>query len=290
MNSRNELPEANRAALHKAHESGMTVCLCTGRSVAETRSVIEKLGLDSDAGVFVFGAIVSELPTGRTMHRTTIPAATADQLVAHFQARGYPVLALYDPCQAGVDYRFVRGERNAEACERWLEMASARVQRLEQWQPDLHEPVRIGVIDEPRHISGTMASLEREFPPARVRCNSIYAPNYGLHVVECFAPQVNKWHGIMQVARGMGITGSQIVAIGDDINDLDMIHQAGLGIAMGNAIEPIKAAARWHVPTNDAGGVAAAIDAILAGAQGELRIQSPGQACPESSGDGLIQQ
>ena len=83
--------------------------------------------------------------------------------------------------------------------------------------------------------------------------------------MECFAPGVNKWQGIMQVAGPMGITGSQVVAIGDDINDLEMIRNAGLGVAMGNAIAPIKAAARWQAPSNDECGMAEAINRLLNG-------------------------
>ena len=59
--------------------------------------------------------------------------------------------------------------------------------------------------------------------------------------------------------------GEQIVAIGDDINDLEMVREAGLGVAMGNAIESIRATAKWHAPTQDQCGVAATIEAILSG-------------------------
>ncbi len=265
LNSRNQLPAANREALHRAHGAGMKVCLCTGRSVAEARSVIDQLSLDSDAGVFVFGAIVSRLPAGDTLHRTTIPEPTTTRLVSYFRSRAYPVLVLYDVVQTGVDYRFVPGERNPEVFEQWLAMAPARVERIDDWHPGSHDPVRVTIIIAPEHISDTMASLQREFPPDEVKVNPIFAPNYGLHVVECFAPDVSKWHGITQLAGPMGIAGSEIVAIGDDINDLEMIRGAGLGIAMGNAIEPIKEAASWQAPTHDACGVAAAIDALLAG-------------------------
>ena len=263
MNSRNELPPAHREALHRAHQAGMSVCLCTGRMLAEARTVLDQIGLDSDVGVFVFGAIISELPTGRTLYRTAISRAVGDRLVAHFQSVGSPVLVLYDSAEAGVDYRYIRGERNRQYFERWLEISPARSERVQEWQPSPFEPVRIGIIEDPAHIAQTFASVQRAFSPQEVKCNSIYAPNYGLHVVECFAPAVSKWHGIMQVIGPMGIDGSQVVAVGDDVNDLEMIRHAGLGVAMGNAIAPIKAAARWQVPSHDEDGMAIAIDRIL---------------------------
>jgi hypothetical protein len=241
----------------------MTVCLCTGRMLAEARTVLDEIGLDSDVGVFVFGAIVSELSTGRTIHRTTIPSPLADQLVAHFRRLDSPVLVLYDSAQAGVDYRYIPGERNRHFFERWLQISPARAERVRMWEPSSFEPVRIGIIEDPAHIAETFASVQRAFSPQELKYNSIFAPNYGLHVVECFAPTVSKWHGIMQVTRPMGIDGSQVVAIGDDVNDLEMIRHAGLGVAMGNAIAPVKAVARWHVPSNDESGLAVAIDRVL---------------------------
>ncbi len=263
MNSRNELPPAHRQALHRAHEAGMIVCLCTGRMLAEARAVLDEIGLDSDVGVFVFGAIVSELSTGRTMHRTTIAHHLADRLVAHFRSLGSPVLVLYDSAEAGVDYRYIPGERNRKYFERWLQISPSRTEHLAEWRPLPFEPVRIGVIEDPAHIGETFTSVRQAFSPVELKCNSIFAPNYGLHVVECFAPTVNKWHGIMQVAGPMGVDGSEVVAIGDDVNDLEMIRHAGLGVAMGNAVASVKAVARWHVPSNDEDGLAVAIERIL---------------------------
>jgi 5-amino-6-(5-phospho-D-ribitylamino)uracil phosphatase len=269
MNSRNQLPDANREALHRAHAAGITLCLCTGRSWSEARGVIEQLNLDLDLGIFVFGAAISELPSGRTVKRTPIPDPLATRLVEHFQSDGHPVLVLYDVTEAGLDYRLVRGSRNQAAYEQWLRVSPANCQVVDGWEAGGPEPLRIGIIEQPADIRATMERLAAEFPPVELKYNPIYAPNYGMHVVECFSPQVNKWYGITQVAHRLGIEASQIATIGDDVNDVEMIAQAGLGIAMGNAIERVKAVAKWHAPTNDQAGLAAAVDALM-GRRGPL--------------------
>jgi hydroxymethylpyrimidine pyrophosphatase-like HAD family hydrolase len=56
-----------------------------------------------------------------------------------------------------------------------------------------------------------------------------------------------------------------VVALGDDVNDVEMIARAGLGVAMGNAVEPVRAAARLQVAVNDDCGVAELIDRLLTG-------------------------
>jgi hydroxymethylpyrimidine pyrophosphatase-like HAD family hydrolase len=83
-----------------------------------------------------------------------------------------------------------------------------------------------------------------------------------MQVVECFAPQVNKWYGISLLADDMDICPSQVVAVGDDVNDLEMIRQAGVGVAMGNATAAVTAVARWQAPPNDEGGLAAVVEAM----------------------------
>lgn len=265
MNSRNELSAAHRAALHRAHDAGLKISLCTGRALAETRTVLDAIGLDLDAGIFVFGAIITELPGGRTLRRSPIPPALADRLVRFFQAHNFPLLILYDPEQAGFGYEFIHGPRNAEAYEAWMRVTPVPLRRADSWQPGRYEPVRIGIIDDPEHIADTLAKLRAEFAPGEMKFNAIYAPNYQLHVVECFSPEVNKWHGLEMLCQLMGISGSEVVALGDDVNDVEMISSAGLGVAMGNAVEAVRSVARLQVATNDAGGVAELIDRLLAG-------------------------
>jgi HAD superfamily hydrolase (TIGR01484 family) len=265
MNSRNELPAANRDALHRAHEAGLFVCLCTGRSFTETRPVIAGLGVALDAAVCAFGAIVAAARTGRTLHRSPIPRRTAMRILEFFAQREYPVLVLQDVTEAQTDYYLVAGTRNEAAYDRWLALAPARTVRVDTWPADAPEPVRIGIIDEPHRVECVHAEFAEAFSPTEVKFNPIYAPNYGLYVLECFAPQVNKWHGIEQLVRDQGITPAEVVAIGDDVNDLEMIRTAGLGVAMGNASPVIQEAARERTGTNDESGLAAFVDRLLGG-------------------------
>ncbi len=264
LDSRGRLPAENRRALHRAHEAGLRICICTGRSLTETRGVIAEVGLDLDWGVFAFGAIVSDIATGRTLAACPLGPQVAGRLVDHFNSAGYPVLMLYDSAGGGPDYRVLPGRLNIEAYRRWAEVTPARL----EWLPeggDIGCPVRVGVIARPEAVEAVRAGLTAAFGPGEVKSNAIFAPNYGLHVVECFDGQVNKWFGIRQLIEPAGIEGTQVVAVGDEINDLEMIRQAGLGVAMGNAIPPIRAVARRTVATNDQAGVAQLIEDLLAG-------------------------
>jgi hypothetical protein len=76
---------------------------------------------------------------------------------------------------------------------------------------------------------------------------------------------VTKWSGVTAVAAAWGIAAAEICAVGDDVNDLPMVRNAGLGVAMGNAVADVQAAADHVVATHDDGGIADVADLLLAG-------------------------
>lgn len=77
--------------------------------------------------------------------------------------------------------------------------------------------------------------------------------------IEIFRKDVSKAYGIESLIRKLGISKEEVMAIGDQENDLSMIRYAGLGIAMGNASEEVKEAAEYITDTNNHAGVGKAI-------------------------------
>ena len=88
-------------------------------------------------------------------------------------------------------------------------------------------------------------------------------PTYGVEILEIFDPAVNKWEGVLHLAKRHDLTPEQIVAIGDDVNDLPMIQNAGLGVAMGNAREQVKAVAKRVIGTNQEDGLAVFLNELV---------------------------
>ena len=81
------------------------------------------------------------------------------------------------------------------------------------------------------------------------------APYY----LEILNKQVNKGQAVRILAEQLGITADEVMAVGDQENDLAMLSYAGYGVAMGNAIESVKQQARYQTATNAEDGVAQAI-------------------------------
>jgi len=134
---------------------------------------------------------------------------------------------------------------------------------------DLHEAPPEGVFAG--FVMGphtAMNSLEAELDaafPGSLSLHTIKSPRYRDWMCEIAPVGVTKWSGVCEVAAAWGIGPSEICAVGDDVNDLPMIREAGLGIAMGNARPEIQAEADVVVGTNDEGGLADVADLVLAG-------------------------
>lgn len=252
----------NRDALHRAHSAGIRIVLCTGRSFTETKRVIEDIGLDLDATVTVGGALITDVATGRTLERVAIPAEVARAASQWFQERGYPVLWLLDAHEAGFDGYVMSGARRHAAIDRWLEMAPVRMRACEQLPDFSVLPLRLTIIDETAALERVSRDLRRDFD-RRLTHNVILVRSYGFTVIESFANPVDKWFGIQKLCRRWGIDPARTAAIGDDVNDLPMIQSAGLGVAVGNAVPSVLAAAKRVVADNTNDGVAELIDSLL---------------------------
>ncbi|MDL2295691.1 Cof-type HAD-IIB family hydrolase [Lachnospiraceae bacterium OttesenSCG-928-E19] len=81
--------------------------------------------------------------------------------------------------------------------------------------------------------------------------------------LEITAENVNKGVGMLALGEMLGISRQEIMACGDGMNDYEMIKQVGFGVAMGNAVEPVKQVANYITETNDDEGVAKAIEAFV---------------------------
>jgi hydroxymethylpyrimidine pyrophosphatase-like HAD family hydrolase len=98
---------------------------------------------------------------------------------------------------------------------------------------------------------------------ARGRVHLLMNKNYQGYILEILQAGVSKWQALQQLAAQQGITPEEIMAVGDDHNDLDMIRYAGLGIAMGNAVPEVQAAADAVTGSNAEDGLVQALERFI---------------------------
>ncbi|MEP0847685.1 MAG: HAD family hydrolase [Phycisphaerae bacterium] len=262
LDSQGGLPARNRTALHRAHEIGLKLVLCTGRSFTETRPVLGEIGLDLDATVTVGGALLSDARTGRTFEATPFDSALAAELTRWLLDDGNTVLRIHDAFAAGYDGFAIGGRRRHPAVDRWIEKTPCAIREVSGLPFGAPPPLRITVVDEGTRLRELAGQVQSRYD-GRVTFNVIEVRSLGFTVLEMFSAPVNKWFGIQKLAARWGIPRGEIAAVGDDVNDLPMIREAGLGAAVGNAGDEVKLAANVVLPRNDDCGVAMLIERII---------------------------
>ncbi len=252
-----------KAAIHKALAAGLLVCFATGRNYTESRMVLDAVEHYSTA-VFVGGAMAIDTRHRKTLHRMGMQPQLAREICGVFESLGHAALALQDTALAGVDYLATADVKLDAATSQWMEVTAAKIKRISGLARHAHEhTIRVGIVACPQDIARVRQIIQERFGE-RVICQSLLVPSYDVEVLEVFDPAVNKWEGLLQVARTHGIEPAQIVAIGDDVNDLTMIVNAGLGVAMGNAKPEVLAAAKRVIKRNDEDGLAEFLEELVA--------------------------
>lgn len=265
-------------ALARARHAGILVTICTGRGFAECEHVLR--AVDQREEVVVAGGSIIACPTRRrTSHRFAMAEQDVRASVDRVLHRGHAALVLKDPLEAGYDYAVVTAGRHAldPVTSWWFQSMGISHRLLDSLDHDPHpaHTVRVGACAPARHLAdiehhiradlGDRASLHNFPAVVAPHLHPSDDPLDRVHVLEVFDSRASKWSALRVLARRAGHDSPRVAAIGDQVNDLDMIRHAHLGVAMGNAVEPVRNAATRLAPPNTEDGVAHAIDHILAG-------------------------
>lgn len=252
-------------ALHRAREQGVYVTICTGRNFTESRRVMEALDLVGP-GVFVNGAAICTMPTGRALVRHVLDEALVDLSLEVLGGMGLAVLLLCEDPATGLPhyYTTAHGEEHPGTTS-WLTHNGMTNEPWPGGAPGLRPQVlRVGVVvDSPREPE--LNSVVAEAFGERVAHHGLHSPSYDCHVVELFAPHVSKWAGLEEVARIQGIDPRSVIAIGDDSNDISMLQGASLSFAMGTAHPRVAQHAKRMTASQAECGVAQVVEGVLEG-------------------------
>ncbi len=270
LNPQGCISAANRRAIERAQQAGALVAPCTGRSWRESRQALRDFP-NPGPGVFVTGAMVADVATGRAHDLAMVEPHVALEIVSHLADLPEAVLVCQDRALAGQDYLITgRGQINANT-QWWFAQCDMKVRFAARITvDDLHHCLRVGVVASGARVKAMNELIRQRLGEQvsmqhfRVQVGAMLDDD--IHLLEIFGPQVDKWRGLRWLAQQHDIAPEQIAAIGDDVNDLAALANAGCGVAMGNAVEAARAAARHQTRSNDADGVAYALDQMLAGA------------------------
>jgi len=255
--------ERTKLAVHKCLGAGLLVCFATGRNWTESRTVLDAIE-HYDTAVFAGGSMVVDTKQRVTIHRTKMDSQLARELCEVLEGAGHAVLALQDTHAAGgVDYLITGDIDTNSETRRWMRATKTAVKFVPRLATHDHEhTIRISIVAPSDEVMRLKNELDETFAE-RIFGLAIRVPSAAVDVYEIFDPAVNKWEGILHVARRHEIAPEQIIAIGDDLNDVPMISKAGLGVAMGNAHPDVKAIAKRVIGSNEDDGLAVFLEELV---------------------------
>lgn len=264
VNSRDELTAATRRALRRASAAGIKIVLATGRRYSRALPLVEPLGLDVPL-VTASGALIKHPLDHRTLFQAAFEGSLLCDALEIVERAGFEPVLYADSYAEGFDFY----------CERLVGVRPELADYLAQnagchrlW-PRLTACPPEGVfagfaMGSRQEMLALHHQLQRRLPDA-LYTHVLRSPRYAGYMCEIAPWGVTKWSGIRQLAAEWAIAPEEICAVGDDVNDIPMIEGAGIGVAMGNALPEVKAAADWVAPTHDEDGLAAVVDWLLAG-------------------------
>ena len=258
LDSRWQLPEANRAAIAEATRRGIEVALVTGRRYDFAIPVARQL--DSPLTMIVNNGALIRSKDGRTHLRHLLPRSTAEQ-----------VLELTKPWRKGAAVIFDRQLENQlmlEVLDPDDSMRYAYYSRNMEFI-GLANPLESCLTEDPIQVmlSGKVGSIGKAEAALR---GAPFVEEFALAVtcyegkdfamIDVLNPVCSKGSSLAEWAALRGFTREEVMAIGDNHNDLEMLSFAGIPVVMGNSVPELKTYG-WHeTGTNDENGVARAIE------------------------------
>ena len=264
VNSRDELTVRTREALGRALDAGLRIVLATGRRYSRALPLVETLGLDVPL-VTASGALIKHPLDHRTLYRAAFERELLCECLAIVERAGYEAVLYADSFGEGFDFYCPRIEVEHPELADYLALNPGCHRLWPRLMSDPPEGVFAGfAIGRRDEMLALHEELQRRLP-GLLYTHVLRSPRYIGHMCEIAPFGVTKWSGIQQVAADWDIDAAEMCAVGDDVNDLPMIEAAGLGVAMGNALPEVKAAADRIAPSHDEDGLAKVVDWLLDG-------------------------
>lgn len=254
LNDRKELTPYSRKVLLKAIEQGIVVLAATGRPASGIPKEVRELPGIRYA-LTANGARIVDLKENKILYEATMPFETAVRIL--------DVFAKYDTYKEAfigeTGYTNAKDLANAEdyglipGMIQYLRESRVPIPNVREKLLQMQKPVdKVQALFKNREEKEQAFLEVREIPGTE--------PTGALeNNIEVNALGVNKGLGLLKLGELLGIEREEIMACGDGMNDLEMLREVGFGVAMENAVQPVKDAANYVTDSNENDGVAKAI-------------------------------
>jgi len=261
LNPQFQISEIDLSALRRAHELGIEIVLVTGRRHDFALPIAEQLGFD----LFLIssnGAITRSL-RGETFYRDLLPADTCRALCeAMVDFRGHTVLTFDKRGKGAIVLEHMNELENS--IRRWLEKNLEYIDFVVPVEKSLViDPVQAMFCGPIVRMHQALDALAACSLASQITVLRTEYPERDLSIVDVLNAGCSKGHALERWAGYRGVPKGQIMAIGDNYNDIEMLAFAGYPVIMGNASEELRGRG-WKVTLSNAqNGVAVALEPVL---------------------------
>jgi hypothetical protein len=271
LTSKGTNTDRTRNALLAATERGVRVAVATGRRRRSALPILEQLAVPHFL-VASQGAVVWQ--DGTILFHSHLPAQNARMALDVIREHGLATAILGNALRE--DVIWVDGHWRSET--RLAAYLRRHMDHVHDFAPEAldHDPIELIVIDDEerlealdRALTGHSPPPPSEDPPAEegptqrgplwrvIFSRNQFTAGAALEIV---GPQTSKAEAIDELCARLGIGREQVIAFGDNVNDVEMLEFAGTGVAMGNATADARAVASRIAPSNDDDGIASVLE------------------------------
>ncbi len=267
LNPQFQISEGDLLALRRAHAAGIEIVLVTGRRHTFALPIAQQLGFDLWL-ISSNGAVTRSL-AGETFHRDLMPAEACRKLCGAMQEfRGNTVLTFDKETKGAIVLE--RLDELGASIRRWLEKNMEFIEFVIPLENALvSDPVQAMFCGTMSRMKEALRVLDGAGMDGTVTVLRTEYPARDLSMIDVLNAGCSKGHALERWAKFRGYGREEVMAIGDNHNDVEMLEFAGHPVIMGNACEELRSRGWTVTRGNDACGIAAAVDLVLGAVMAE---------------------
>ncbi|MFN0111894.1 MAG: Cof-type HAD-IIB family hydrolase [Blastocatellia bacterium] len=261
LTTRGEITPRTSQALNQARQLGVQVVLVTGRRFSSARELVLRLELDVPL-ISHNGALTKNIETLEVVDFHPLDDAIAREVISFGRQHGVDIICNDDP--HGLGTMVIEGiSADNKALHRYLNLYRSSVVEVEDLLGYVQSPpIQLTVSGrcEPTDEFGDRLS---EALGDRIQIFKTRYRTYDLTILDVMSMTASKGKSLAAIAARHGVAREEIMAVGDNHNDLTMLQYAGLGVVMGNAEDELKQMGFAQTASNEEDGVALAIEKFV---------------------------
>jgi Cof subfamily protein (haloacid dehalogenase superfamily) len=258
-NSQKQITPRTKEALLRAQEKGVRLILASGRPAPGLRGIVKELEMDRHHGLMVCfnGSRVVDCESGEILFNQAMTVEEGKAILEHMKHfdQLYPMIDHGEYMYVNDAYSMIHYQNDYHVVQKEAHGNNYKVCEMDDLAAFVDFPLnKILTAATPEYLQ---AHYEEMYEPFKDRVNGMFtSPFY----FEFTAKGIDKAKALDTVLRPMGYVPEELMAFGDGQNDKSMLQYAGVGVAMGNAVQELKDAADEITVTCNEDGIAATLE------------------------------